>query len=321
MDDPWGRSVAATADRSFELSMPCPSLRSRTCDTPTHISALSPPRQQPSSPRWRSAPAAAAAAQPRRRRPRAGTRRRSAWQARATSARSSSTRMAARCTCSRRTSERQVSAPAPARRPGHRCGTPATPWWEPTSRYRRSERLSVPTARGRSPTTDTRSTCTRATASPATRTARDSTCSEAGGSRCLAPETWSRGRVRAMAVATDALPQRSLSVGRADALAAMAYALGAIALAGEAAVHVQQYASLVHEVRWIGPLFLAHAAVCVVAIIGLAYGRTRALAALAGVVVSALALGSLVVSYGHGLFGWHEGGFRTAVAIAIITEM
>ena len=97
--------------------------------------------------------------------------------------------------------------------------------------------------------------------------------------------------------------------------------LGALSLVGEAAVHVQQYASLLHEVRWIGPLFLANAAACVVTIIGLAYRRTRALGALAGVAISALALGSLVVSYGHGLFGWHEGGFRTAVAIAVTTEM
>jgi hypothetical protein len=122
-------------------------------------------------------------------------------------------------------------------------------------------------------------------------------------------------------VATDALPQRSLSVGRADALAAAAYALGAISLAGEGAVHVQQYASSLHGVRWVGPLFLANAAACVAVIIALAYVRTRALAALAGVVISALALGSLAVSYGHGLFGWHEGGFRTAIAIAVITEM
>jgi hypothetical protein len=28
---------------------------------------------------------------------------------------------------------------------------------------------------------------------------------------------------------------------------------GALSLAGEAAVHVQQYASLLHVVRWIGP--------------------------------------------------------------------
>ncbi len=97
--------------------------------------------------------------------------------------------------------------------------------------------------------------------------------------------------------------------------------LGALSLAGEAAVHVQQYASLLHVVRWIGPLFLANAVASVVTIIGLAYRRTRALAALAGVAISALALGSLVVSYGHGLFGWQEGGFRTAVAIAVTTEI
>jgi hypothetical protein len=42
---------------------------------------------------------------------------------------------------------------------------------------------------------------------------------------------------------------------------------------------------------------------------------------LAGVVISALAPGSLVVSYGHGLFGWQEGGFQMAVAIAVATEM
>jgi hypothetical protein len=82
-------------------------------------------------------------------------------------------------------------------------------------------------------------------------------------------------------VATDALPQRSLSVGRADALAAAAYALGAISLAGEGAVHIQQYASLLHGVRWVGPLFLANAVACVAAIIALTYGRARALAALA----------------------------------------
>jgi hypothetical protein len=122
-------------------------------------------------------------------------------------------------------------------------------------------------------------------------------------------------------LATDALPRPSLTADRGEAVAAAAYGLGALSLAGEAAVHVQQYASLLHEVRWIGPLFLANAAASVVTIIGLAYRRTRALAALAGVVISALALGSLVVSYGHGLFGWQEGGFRTAVAIAVTTEM
>ena len=45
------------------------------------------------------------------------------------------------------------------------------------------------------------------------------------------------------------------------------------------------------------------------------------LAALAGVVISAVALASLVVSYGTGLFGWQEAGFRTPVELAMITEV
>jgi hypothetical protein len=53
-------------------------------------------------------------------------------------------------------------------------------------------------------------------------------------------------------------------------------------------VNVQQYRSFVHEVRWIGPLFLTNATASVAAIAGLAYPRTRRLAALAGVVISAV---------------------------------
>jgi hypothetical protein len=100
-----------------------------------------------------------------------------------------------------------------------------------------------------------------------------------------------------------------------------AYALGALMLAGEAAVHIQQYVEIFHEVKWIGPLFLANAAASLVAVAGLVPGRTRQLAALAGVVISVVALGSLVVSYGQGLFGWHEAGFRTPVAVAAIAEV
>src|SRR5204863_153721 len=77
-----------------------------------------------------------------------------------------------------------------------------------------------------------------------------------------------------------------------------AYGLGALMLAGEAAVHVQQYVSLFHLVNWIGPLFLANAVACLAALAGLTHPRTRRLAALAGVVISVVALGSLVVSYG-----------------------
>jgi hypothetical protein len=39
-----------------------------------------------------------------------------------------------------------------------------------------------------------------------------------------------------------------------------AYALGALMLAGEAAVHIQQFASSYYAIRWIGPLFIANAA-------------------------------------------------------------
>jgi hypothetical protein len=123
-------------------------------------------------------------------------------------------------------------------------------------------------------------------------------------------------------VATSAPPRtaRTIPVG-SDALALAAYAIGALLLAGEAAVHIQQYGSFIHDVRWIGPLFLANAAACVAIIAGLAYPRTRPLAALAGIVTSVLAIGGLVVSYAHGLFGWQEVGWRTGVAVAVITEV
>jgi hypothetical protein len=114
------------------------------------------------------------------------------------------------------------------------------------------------------------------------------------------------------------LPRVAVGV---DAVVPAAYALGAMSLAGEAAVHVQQFADLFYGVRWIGPLFLANAVAIVAAIGGLALPRTRQIAALAGVVISALALASLVVSYGHGLFGYQEAGFRTPVAVAVITEL
>ncbi len=105
-----------------------------------------------------------------------------------------------------------------------------------------------------------------------------------------------------------------------EVTAGVAYALGALMLAGQAAVHIQQYASVVHGVRWIGPLFIANAAACVAAIAGLG-PRTRQLEALAGVVISVLALGSLILSYGQGLFGFFEGGFRTAIELAVISEV
>jgi hypothetical protein len=83
-----------------------------------------------------------------------------------------------------------------------------------------------------------------------------------------------------MSVTTSSRDQLPWVATRGQALLVLAYSTGAAALAGESAVHVQQYVRLVGEVPWIGPLFLANAAV-----------------------------------------GWHEAGFRTAVAVGVITAV
>lgn len=121
-------------------------------------------------------------------------------------------------------------------------------------------------------------------------------------------------------MATDAQPRAHLRAPSTASIAPAAYAAGAALLAVEAGVHIQQYGVIFHAVSWVGPLFLANAAACLVVIAGLAYSRTREIAALAGIVVSAVALGSLVVSYGQGIFGWQEAGFRTPVALAMVSE-
>src|SRR4051812_37403524 len=125
-------------------------------------------------------------------------------------------------------------------------------------------------------------------------------------------------------MATSALPRatpRSRRAVSVHAAAGAAYGLGAVALAAEAAVHVQQFVSLFDGVRWIGPLFIANAAAIAVVLAGLVAARTRVLAALAGVGISAVALGSLVISYGTGLFGWQEAGWRTPTAVAVAAEV
>jgi len=100
-----------------------------------------------------------------------------------------------------------------------------------------------------------------------------------------------------------------------------AYAVGALLLAAQAAVHIQQYITFYHGVRWIGPLFLADAVVSVVVIAGLAFRRWQPITALVGVAVAAGALGGLAVSYGRGLFGWQEVGFATPIELAVISEL
>jgi hypothetical protein len=108
---------------------------------------------------------------------------------------------------------------------------------------------------------------------------------------------------------------------RAHTLLVLAYATGAAALAGVGAVHVQQYVTIMHVVAWIGPLFIANAAACAATIVGLSLRQTRQVAALGGVVIATLTLAGLVVSYGEGIFGWHEGGFRTAIAVDVLTTV
>jgi hypothetical protein len=159
------------------------------------------------------------------------------------------------------------------------------------------------------------------TGSLVTRTAEGSTGSATVGSQ-PGPAPWPPAPARARAAATPTSGARPFPAFAGGAtVARVATGLGALLLAGEAAVHIQQYVSLFHVVRWIGPLFLANAAASLLAVAGLRSARTRDLAAVAGVAISVIALGSLVVSYGHGLFGWREGGFRTSVAIAVFTEV
>jgi peptidoglycan/LPS O-acetylase OafA/YrhL len=124
-----------------------------------------------------------------------------------------------------------------------------------------------------------------------------------------------------MSVTTRSRDEMLWGATRAQALITLAYLTGAAALAVEGAVHIQQYVTILHAVRWIGPLFLANGAACAATLVGLAFRPTRQLAALGGVVISALVLGGLVVSYGQTLFGWHEAGFRTPIALAVITAV
>jgi hypothetical protein len=122
-------------------------------------------------------------------------------------------------------------------------------------------------------------------------------------------------------MATNVRPRPFAGAATSRAVASIAYASGALLLAAVAAVHVQQFADLFYGVSWVGPLFIALAAGCVVVVAGLAYPPTRRVAGFAGVATSGLALGGLVVSYGHGLLGWQEVGFRTPIAVAVVSEV
>jgi multisubunit Na+/H+ antiporter MnhG subunit len=107
--------------------------------------------------------------------------------------------------------------------------------------------------------------------------------------------------------------------------------LGAIAILGVGAVHLQQYLAGYHSIPTIGPLFLLNAVSSGVVAIGLLAPIERILhprgteltsGLLAGAAL-AIAAGSLValfVSENGTLFGFSETGYRTVVVLAIIAE-
>jgi DNA-binding SARP family transcriptional activator len=85
---------------------------------------------------------------------------------------SSSTRRAARSTCSEATLARRARAPAPAQSTGRHCGRPASRRPAAERLLRSSRPAPARTESHRSPTTATRSTSSRATRGPETPTAR-----------------------------------------------------------------------------------------------------------------------------------------------------
>src|SRR4051794_3944356 len=123
-------------------------------------------------------------------------------------------------------------------------------------------------------------------AAPGRRTGRASTPSAAAGSSWPRParSTPPPPRMRARPMATSAhagMPSDRRDWAFPLSLAqAAACGVGCVALIVEAGVHVQQFFSLFHAVRWVGPLFLANAAACVVVAAALAFTRTRLLGAL-----------------------------------------
>jgi hypothetical protein len=114
-------------------------------------------------------------------------------------------------------------------------------------------------------------------------------------------------------------------------LRAMRY-LGALALLGVGAVHLQQYIGADYQaIPTIGTLFLLNAIGS--GVVGIALllplerplGSRRAdtavgLLALAAVGIAVGSLIALFISEAGGLFGFTETGYRTAIVLAIVTE-
>jgi hypothetical protein len=108
--------------------------------------------------------------------------------------------------------------------------------------------------------------------------------------------------------------------------------LGAVAVLGVGAVHLQQYLGNGYQtVPTIGPLFLLNTIAC--AVVGLAllvpFGRWLAsrsadavvgLLAAGGVGIAAASLVALFISETSSLFGFSEGGYRPIIVLAIAVE-
>ena len=108
-----------------------------------------------------------------------------------------------------------------------------------------------------------------------------------------------------------------MSTASADALRY----LGALATVVVGAAHVQQYADFIADVPTVGVLFVLNGiGAGLVAL--LLTTRRAVLGALGGVVLSAAALISVLISMTDaGLFAYTEPTFRTAVVVAITAEV
>ncbi len=90
-----------------------------------------------------------------------------------------------------------------------------------------------------------------------------------------------------------------------------------------AGVHFQQYVQFMSHVPWVGVLFLLNAgggAAIAVALLG-PDGDVRTLAALGGIGLALGSLVSLVIALTSSFAGYHEPTLRTAILIAIVSEV
>ena len=116
--------------------------------------------------------------------------------------------------------------------------------------------------------------------------------------------------------------------GGASRTARLLRALGALAVLGIGAVHLEQYIAVDYRVvPVIGPLFLLN--VVGAAILGLLLlapverlrgGAAAVLLALGGIGLAATSFVFLFVSESTTLFGFHEYGYRPAIVIALAVE-